>query len=87
MTRRLNIVLPEETVRILDRVAPPGHRSRLISEAVLDYVTRQAKSNLAARLKRGALANAQRDLEIAQEWFAVDEEAWRRTNRGARRKK
>jgi CopG family transcriptional regulator / antitoxin EndoAI len=87
MTRRLNIVLPEETVRILDRVAPPGQRSRLISEAVLDYVTRRAKSNLAGQIKRGALANAQRDLEIAQEWFSVDEEAWRRANRGARRKK
>jgi len=87
MTRRLNIVLPEETVRILDRVAPPGQRSRLISEAVLDYVTRRAKRNLATQLKRGALANAQRDLEIAREWFSVDEEAWRRTNRGARHKK
>ena len=87
MTRRLNIVLPEETVRILERVAPRGHRSRLISEAVLDYVTRRAKSNLAAQLKRGALANAQRDLEIAQEWFSVDEEAWLPTNRGAKRKR
>jgi len=87
MSRRLNIVLPDETVRILDRVAPPGQRSRLISEAVLDYVTRRAKSHLATQLKRGALANAQRDLEIAQEWFSVDEEAWRPTNRGGRRKK
>ena len=87
MSRRLNIVLPDETVRVLDRVAPPGQRSRLISEAVLDYVTRRAKSNLATQLKRGALANAQRDLEIAQEWFSVDEEAWRPTNRGARRQK
>jgi CopG family transcriptional regulator/antitoxin EndoAI len=87
MSRRLNIVLPEETVRVLDRVAPRGNRSRVISEAVLDYVTRRAKRNLATQLKRGALANAQRDLEIAQEWFPVDEEAWRPTNRGARRKK
>jgi hypothetical protein len=53
----------------------------------LNIVTRRAKSNLATQIKRGALANAQRDLEIAQEWFSVDEEAWRRMNRGARRKK
>jgi CopG family transcriptional regulator / antitoxin EndoAI len=30
MHRRLNITLPEETVRLLDRVAKSGDRSRLI---------------------------------------------------------
>ena len=77
MTRRINIVLPEETVRVLDRVAPRGNRSRLISEAVLHYVTSRAKNNLAERLKAGALANAQRDLDIAREWFSLDEEVAR----------
>lgn len=82
MTKRINVVLPLETVRVLDRVAPKGYRSRLISEAVLDYVESKAKSNLAERLKAGALANAKRDLEIAQEWFSLDEEAWQRTKPG-----
>ncbi|MCC6861901.1 MAG: hypothetical protein IT158_25240 [Bryobacterales bacterium] len=85
MTKRINIVLPVETIRVLDRVAPKGSRSRLISEAVLHYVESKAKSNLAERLKAGALANAQRDLEIAQEWFSLDEEAWQRTKPGRRR--
>lgn len=76
MTRRLNIVLPEETIRVLDRAAPKGSRSRLISEAVLHYVAGRAKSNLAERLKEGSLSNAQRDLEITQEWFSLDEETW-----------
>jgi CopG family transcriptional regulator / antitoxin EndoAI len=77
MTRRINIVLPEETLQILDRVAPRGNRSRVISEAVMYYVTSKAKSNLAERLKQGALANAQRDLQLASEWFVLEEEAWR----------
>jgi CopG family transcriptional regulator/antitoxin EndoAI len=77
MTRRINIVLPEETIRVLDRVAPRGNRSRLISEAVLHYVTSRAENNLAERLKAGALANAQRDLDIAREWFSLDEEVAR----------
>lgn len=85
MTKRINIVLPVETIRVLDRVAPKGSRSRLISEAVLHYVESKAKSNLAERLKAGALANAQRDLEIAQEWFSLDEEAWQRTKPARRR--
>lgn len=87
MTRRINIVLPEETIRVLDRVAPKGNRSRLISDAVIHYVTGRAKSNLAEQLKQGALANSRRDLEIAQEWFSVDEEAWQRTKPAAKRKK
>ena len=79
MTKRINIVLPVETIKVLDRVAPKGNRSRLISEAVLYYVQSKAKNNLADRLKAGALANAKRDLEIAQEWFSLDEETWHRT--------
>ncbi len=82
MTKRINIVLPVETIKVLDRVAPKGNRSRLISAAILHYVECTAKSNLAKRLKEGALAHAQRDLEIAQEWFSLDEEVWQRTTSG-----
>ena len=42
------------------------------------------KRNLARRLKEGALANAQRDLEIVQEWLPLDKEAWQRTTTGKR---
>jgi CopG family transcriptional regulator/antitoxin EndoAI len=79
MTKRINVVLPVETIKVLDRVAPKGSRSRLIAKAVLHYLESKAKGNLAERLKAGALANARRDLEIAQEWFPLDEEAWQRT--------
>lgn len=87
MAKRINIVLPEDTLRLLDRVAPRGSRSRLISEAVKQFVTTKSRANLAAQLKRGALANAQRDLELAHEWFALDEEAWQKERRTGARKK
>jgi CopG family transcriptional regulator / antitoxin EndoAI len=87
MTKRINIVLPEETIRVLDRVAPKGNRSRLISEAVIHYVTCRAKSNLAERVRLGAIANAERDLELAQEWFPIDEEAWQSTKPAKARKR
>jgi len=32
--------------------------------------------NLCERLKEGYRANIERDLEIAAEWFPLDEEAW-----------
>ncbi len=65
MNKRLNIMLPDATLKVLDRLAPKGDRSRFISQAVL-------------RLKQGALAHAQLDLEIAEEWFPVEQESWQR---------
>jgi CopG family transcriptional regulator/antitoxin EndoAI len=78
MSKRINIMLPDTTVRVLDRVAPRGDRSRFISQAVLHYVDSQSRANLRERLKQGALANAELDLEIAKEWFPAEEEAWHR---------
>ena len=78
MSKRLNIVLPDATVAVLNRVAPKGNRSRLISQAVLHYVKHQSAANLRERLKQGALANARLNLEIAEEWFPLEQEAWQR---------
>ena len=78
MSKRVNIILPDTTLRVLDRVAGKGDRSRFISEAVLNYVRTRGEANLRERLKQGALANAKLDLEIAEEWFPVEQEAWQR---------
>ncbi len=81
MSKRINIVLPDATVKVLDRVAPKGDRSRLISQAVLHYVETIGKRSLREQLKAGYQANAQRNLEIAAEWFPLEEEAWRKGKR------
>jgi CopG family transcriptional regulator/antitoxin EndoAI len=76
MNRRLNISLPEETIRLLDRVAPKGERSHVIAEAVTEYVTRAGKTRLRKLMKERAVKHADRDLGIAEEWFQADGEAW-----------
>src|SRR5258708_4808387 len=78
MSKRINVILPDATVAVLDRVAPKGNRSRLISQAVLHYVKTRGTENLKERLKEGALANAKLNLEIAEEWFPVEQEAWQK---------
>ena len=75
MSKRINIVLPDKTLAVLDRVASKGNRSQLISRAVLHYVEVQGKDMLRERLKREALANAERDVAMAAEWFPLEEEA------------
>ena len=77
MSKRINIVLPERTVGLLDRVTTKGTRSRFIDRAVLHYVETHGRQNLREQLTAGYLANAERDLAIAAAWFPLEEEAWR----------
>ena len=81
MHRRINITLPEETIRLMDRVSDKGDRSRLIDRAVRRYVSESGRANLRKRLKEGALRRAGRDLRLAEESFFLEEEASRTDER------
>ena len=86
MSQRINIMLPEETLAVRDRVAPRGSRSRFVSRAVLHYVETQGKESLREQLKAGYLANASENLKIAAEWFPLEEEAWQTSRAGQKAK-
>jgi CopG family transcriptional regulator/antitoxin EndoAI len=81
MNKRLNITLPEDTVRLMDRVAGKGRRSSLIDRAVRRYVREESRANLRKQLAASYKANAEEDLQLAQEWFPLEEQA---TNLGGR---
>jgi len=72
--RRINITLPEQALRLVDRVAPRGDRSRLIAEAIRHYVTSRRRGELRKRLREGALRRAERDRALAADWFDLEEE-------------
>lgn len=86
MNKRINIVLPEKTVSVLDRVAPKGARSRFIDRAILRYVEIEGKQSLREQLKAGYVANAERDLETAIAWFPLEEEAVRTLERSPKKR-
>jgi metal-responsive CopG/Arc/MetJ family transcriptional regulator len=44
MSKRINIVLPDKTLAVLDRVATKGKRSQFISRAVLHFIESQGVS-------------------------------------------
>jgi len=67
-------------------VASKGNRSALIDRAVRHYVKTQSQQNLRERLKLEARVNADRDLQMATEWFPLEEEAWQLAQ-GPKRKK
>ena len=74
MNIRLNVVLPEQTVRLIDSAVPKGQRSRLIDLAVRSYVEEKGRARLRQLLQEGAKARGERDLALADEWFALDPE-------------
>ncbi len=76
MHRRLNITLPDETVRLLDRLGKRGDRSRIIAEAVTYYVEEIGKGRLRKLIQEGARKRAERDLSIAEEGFEIEEGGW-----------
>lgn len=87
MSKRINIMLPERTLAVLDRVAPKGSRSRVVPEAVLHYVEAEGRRSLHEQLKAGYIANAEESLKIAAEWFPLEEQAWQKSSTGPSAKK
>ena len=77
--RRINVSLSEEAVRLLDRMAPKGDRSRFLDELVKR--TARDRAGLRARLKEGYIRRATRDREVAAEWDPLADEAWQRAGR------
>lgn len=79
--QRINITLPQTTLRLLNRAAPKGSRSYFIDQAVRSLVKERARAELKTKLKEGAIKRAARDLLLAEEGLILDEEAWERGGR------
>ena len=76
MQQRLNISLPQETIKLIDRSSKQGDRGRFIDHAVRFFVKEQRRADLRAVLKEGAVKRAKRDLGIAEDWFLIEEQSW-----------
>ena len=85
MNKRINVLLSETTIHALDQVAAKGKRSRLVSEAVLYYIRARGRENLREQLKAGYLANAGENLNLASEWFPIEEQAWQKATRAGKK--
>lgn len=69
----MNVTFPGDTLRLLDRLAGKGERSRFLDQAVRFYVLQKGGGNLRKQLRQGAIARAPRDLALAEEWFPIEE--------------
>jgi len=78
MVKRINVILSADTVHTIDRMTQPGQRSRFIERAVQHYVATCSAEALHKRLKQAALRDLDLDADMASDWFAVDQEQWRK---------
>ena len=79
MQIRINVSLPERTVRVLDRAVKKGERSRFIDAAIRRYLKQVSRAQLRKELAAGYRAGADETLALAEEWFPIDEEAWQKS--------
>ncbi|HBV01343.1 MAG TPA: hypothetical protein DEF00_03050 [Candidatus Taylorbacteria bacterium] len=70
--KRIDITLPQETVRLLERLSPRGNRSGFVDRAVRFYVQKTSHGNLRKLLRKGAEKHTKRDLFLAEEWFNLE---------------
>src|ERR1700687_5357753 len=87
MNKRINIILPETTIRTIDRMTKPGQRSRFIDQAVQHFVANRSVEALRAQLERAAVRDQDLDREVAADWFAVDHETWQQLDQPKSRRK
>ena len=82
MLQSVNIQIPDTIVQMLDELAERDNssedrvsqRSTLITVALQHYSEFLQKNELRDRIKAGAMYHAERDRQLSEEWFALEEE-------------
>ena len=73
---RLNIMLPEQIVREIEKRSKPRKRNQFILKAVERHLEILKKQELEALLEEGYKATRQEALCITKEFESVDLEGW-----------
>jgi len=72
---RVNISLPKDTLRLIDRITRNTNRSGFLNRAARFYIAETGRANLKKQLRAGASARNARDAAIAEAWFPVEMDA------------
>jgi metal-responsive CopG/Arc/MetJ family transcriptional regulator len=75
-TVRMNITIPEQLARKLDRLVSPRKKSMFIVNSLEEYIQGMEREELKARLKEGYKVRRDEGLRIAEEFRKVDLEGW-----------
>lgn len=76
--RRVIVTMPPNLLQQIEEMAAKlnFNRSQFIRRAVEAFLEEQRRRELRALLKEGYLYRAQESLEMAQEFYVAEQEAW-----------
>jgi CopG family transcriptional regulator / antitoxin EndoAI len=70
---RVNVMLPKNTLRLINKTTEKGGRSRFINEAICYYIKKTKQADIKKYLKEGAIENSKRDVSLTNDWFALED--------------
>ena len=73
---RMNITIPEDLARQLDKLVGPRKKSHFITESLKERVKRIEEDKLQKMLEEGYKTRKEESLSIAKEFEPVDLEGW-----------
>lgn len=83
MTKRINVIMPTDTIRTIDRMVRPGQRSEFITRAVEHYVATQSAEAIQKLLEVTAVRDRDLDQQVLEDWFEVDQQSWQHIDQQA----
>jgi len=72
----MNITIPEELARELEKLIGPRNKSNFISEALRQRIEETRRQKLNEMLEEGYKARKQESVSLAKEFEPVDMEGW-----------
>jgi metal-responsive CopG/Arc/MetJ family transcriptional regulator len=78
---RVNMTLPEDVVKLLNKKAKPGEKSAYIAEAIRQYARKESQEELMNRMIEGYITTAEEDLALyreleGSEGDGIEDETW-----------
>lgn len=77
--QKVTLTLPQELLEKLRERVPERKLSQYVTEALAERLAMEERAALRERLKEQSLVRAAQDRELAQEFFAAEQEATDRT--------
>lgn len=75
---KVTLTLPSILLEELKVIVPPRHRSKVVANALVEYVQEYKRRALREKLKKGYQCRAGRDKTMAEDWRKIEEETYRR---------
>ncbi len=72
--KRIYVTLPESTVTLLDSKISKSDRSAFIDGAIRAHIHDVKKRSFRVGLEEAAITRRERDANLADEWFGLEEE-------------